>query len=198
MKVPGTYNILMVGVGGQGIIMASDIICLAAMYSGNDAKKSEIHGMSQRGGSVFSHIRFGDRVFSPVIPAGKVDILISFEEMETIRWLNYLKPDGKIIICRNRVKPSGIDIYPDDLITGIKSYYKNIIVLNPAEILEQIENYKFLNVFILGFLSSFLGFKESIWKKAIEKKVPYKTVEKNWESFLAGVQHSNGRNSNNS
>ncbi|HAS53817.1 MAG TPA: indolepyruvate oxidoreductase subunit beta, partial [Nitrospiraceae bacterium] len=98
-------NVLLVGVGGQGIVLASDVLSLAALYAGHDVKTSEIHGMSQRGGSVFSHIRFGDKVCSPVIPEGRVDILVSLEEMETLRWLSYVNSDTRILFTKTRIHP---------------------------------------------------------------------------------------------
>ena len=107
-----TGNILIVGVGGQGTILASDILCAAAMNAGLDAKKSEIHGMSQRGGSVFSHVRYAPRVYSPVIPRGQVDIIVALEEMEAARWIDWLVPGGRLVVSGTRILPANVQTYP--------------------------------------------------------------------------------------
>jgi len=168
------YNILMVGVGGQGIILASDILTLAAMYCGYDAKKSEIHGMSQRGGAVFSHIRFGKRVYSPLISEGEADILFSLEEMETLRWLNYANTESLIITL-----PIGIR-------EELKKKCDQIKFLDPEDLRKKIDNIKFFNVALLGVLSNYVDFSEKAWKRAIEEEVPKGSFEGNWNAFLIG------------
>jgi len=115
-----TWNILMVGVGGQGIVTSSDILTRAAMEAGQDAKKSEIHGMSQRGGSVFSHIRFGPRISSPVIPEGGADILFSLEQLETLRWLAYASADSTVICASAQISPAGVESYPSGVLEEIR------------------------------------------------------------------------------
>jgi len=108
------HNVLFVGVGGQGIVLASDIMAHAAVLAGFDAKKSEIHGMSQRGGSVFSHVRFGEKVYSPMITEGSADILVSLEEMETLRWLDFANPRTQLIVVKTRILPVGtVTVRPD-------------------------------------------------------------------------------------
>jgi indolepyruvate ferredoxin oxidoreductase, beta subunit len=180
------FNILIVGVGGQGIILGSDIITKAAMIAGFDAKKSEIHGMSQRGGSVFSHIRFGEKIFSPVIPEGEANILVSFEEMETLRWLNYVNQDTKIFFTENRILPSEVKEYPENIKEELKKNYNNIIVINQEKLISKIGKPKFLNLAILGLTSNFINFDETSWKEAINEEVPAGTFSENWEAFLIG------------
>ena len=124
------FNLLIVGVGGQGTILASNIVTQAAMNAGLDAKKSEIHGMSQRGGAVFSHVRFGKKVYSPVIAKGNVDVLISLEEMETLRWTEFLNKDSQLIVLNNRILPANTAEYPQGLTDKIKSQFNNWIFLN--------------------------------------------------------------------
>ncbi len=182
----GTFNILMVGVGGQGIIMASDIVSLAAMNAGLDVKKSEIHGMSQRGGSVFSHIRFGEKVYSPVISKGEADVLFSLEEMETFRWLGFVNVESKVICLRNRIAPQGIEAYPENLEEELRKVCPSVSFVEPGPLKETIGDARFLNVALVGLLSTYTNFDESSWAKAIEEKVPEGTFDGNWKAFLAG------------
>jgi len=180
------FNVLIVGVGGQGIILASDIITKAAMFAGFDAKKSEIHGMSQRGGSVFSHIRYGKKVHSPVISEKEVDVLISLEEMETLRWLNYLNPNSKIVLTNSQILPLEVKEYPQGVNEELKKHNKNVVNINPEEILKKIGKPKYLNTAILGASSNFISIDENSWKEAIKEEVPIGTFEENWEAFITG------------
>ena len=129
------YNMLLAGVGGQGIILASDIICQAAMNAGYDTKKSEIHGMSQRGGSVFSHIRFGGKVYSPVIAKKTANLIVALEEMEIIRWLEYAAVDTQMLILKNRILPAGVENYPEGTELFIKNKFPNSFFLIPDEVI---------------------------------------------------------------
>jgi indolepyruvate ferredoxin oxidoreductase beta subunit len=180
------YNILMVGVGGQGIILASDILTLAAMYCGYDAKKSEIHGMSQRGGAVFSHIRFGHKVHSPLISQGEADILFSLEEMETLRWLNYANNESLVITLLTRIKPANVSVYPESIRAEIEKKCTLVKFLDPDDVISEIESSKFFNVALLGVLSGYVDFPEEAWKKAIGKEVPKGSFEGNWKAFQTG------------
>lgn len=184
------YNILMVGVGGQGIIVASDILTLAAMFSGYDAKKSEIHGMSQRGGSVFAHIRFGEKVYSPTISEGEADILFSLEEMETIRWLNYASAESLVITLRTRIKPVMVGTYPEGIEEELRKQCRNIQFLEQDKLRKEIGNVKFFNVALLGVLSSHIDFKEEAWKRAIERRVPEGFYKENWDAFHIGRDYA--------
>ena len=184
------HNILMVGVGGQGIILASDILTLAAMYSGYDAKKSEIHGMSQRGGSVFSHIRFGRKVHSPTIPEGEAHILFSLEEMETLRWLSYANPESLIVTLRTQIKPAMVEEYPDGIEAELRKRSGKVKFLEPGELRQEIESVKFFNVALLGMLSEHIDLPEDSWRRAIEKRVPRGSFEGNWKAFQAGKKHA--------
>jgi len=119
------HNVLMVGVGGQGVVLASDILSLAAMNAGYDVKKSEIHGMSQRGGSIFSFVRFGEAVSSPLIAEGQADLLVSMEEMETLRWLEYLNADTKLMVSKAHILPANATEYPAGIEEDLKKNFKN-------------------------------------------------------------------------
>ncbi len=178
------FNILIVGVGGQGIILASNIISRLALIKGLDVKKNEIHGMSQRGGSVFSHIRFGKKVYSPTIPEGEVDVLISLEEMETIRWIEFLNKDSKIFFMDTQILPSEVKEYPENIVNELKSKFENVFIINQKDILEKVGKPKFVNTGILGFVSNFLDFSEGEWKQAIEEEAPAGSFDENCEAFL--------------
>ncbi len=182
-------NILMVGVGGQGIILASDITALSAGLQGFDVKKSEIHGMSQRGGSVFSHIRFGKKVYSSVISHKGADVLISMELMETARWSKWVNPDTKLIVLDTKILPSSVKSYPTDVEGSLKEHFKNLYLISEKEALEKIGHIKFINIFVLGILSKFLKIKTKFWEEAIRQTVPEKSIEQNLEAFHLGAKY---------
>ena len=152
----------------------------------NDVKKSEIHGMSQRGGSVFSHIRFGEKVHSPVISKGGADVLFSLEEMETLRWIEYASAETTIICMKTRINPAMVDEYPSGIEDEIRRLSGKVFFIDPKSLYNQIENKKFLNVTLTGLLSGFVDFSEESWKNAVREKVPAGTFEGNWNAFLTG------------
>jgi len=182
-------NVIMAGVGGQGIILASDILSQVALGYGYDVKKSEIHGMAQRGGSVMSHIRFSNKVYSPVIPKGACDILLSFEELETARYIDFLKPDAWVIINQYRLPPPTVSIgkeaYPD---AGgmLKQRTSNLISVYGDEIAGSLGNKRVLNSVLLGVLSSLLEPDESIWEDCINRKLSGKIRDINIDAFRKG------------
>jgi len=180
------YNILMVGVGGQGIILASDIVTRAAMLAGYDAKKSEIHGMSQRGGSVFSHIRFGKKVYSPTISEGEADILFSLEEMETLRWIRYANPDTFVICTTRQILPATVTEYPAGVREELTGVCPDIFFFDPDSVKEDIGNVKFLNVAMIGLMAPKLDISEKAWKDAINEEVPEGSFNENWNAFQVG------------
>ncbi|MCX7048362.1 MAG: indolepyruvate oxidoreductase subunit beta [Candidatus Sumerlaeota bacterium] len=184
-----TRNILLVGVGGQGIILASDILTQAALNAGFDAKKSEIHGMSQRGGSVFSHVRFGARVFSPVIPEGTADLLVALEEMEGLRWLRYCGPQTELIIMKLRINPANVQAYPDGVEDELRRLFGNARTIDPAQLIEQCGGKKFINTAVLGVVATRLGFPEKAWRDAVDKLSPAGTADLNWRAFEAGRRY---------
>ena len=181
-----TRNILMVGVGGQGIVLASGILARAALYAGHDSKKSEIHGMSQRGGSVFSHIRFGQKVYSPVIPECSADLLVSLEEMETLRWLQYCNSQTELILCQARVTPANVSKYPAGISHELKRLFQNIVIIDPLELAGKCGGQKYINTAILGLISRRMDFPENAWKESVEELSPAGSASQNWQAFLAG------------
>ena len=183
-------NILLVGVGGQGILLASEILSEAAMLAGFDVKKSEIHGMSQRGGSVVSHVRYGTEVFSPIVPEGEGDILFGFELMETVRSLPLLKPGGTVVANDLQISPPSVlmgqEIYPVGLAERIKTQFTDFLLVDGQKMAADAGNVKAANTVLLGAVSKRLSILEEYWMKALEKMVPSKAMEVNKRAFLMG------------
>ncbi len=183
-------NILLVGVGGQGILLASEILAETVMLAGYDVKKSEIHGMSQRGGSVVSHVRYGREVFSPTVPEGEGDILFGFELMESCRYLQLMKPGGKVIANDLKIQPpavlSGQMAYPDNLPELIRSRFPDFLLVDGQQLATQAGNPRAANTVLLGAVSRLLDIPEEFWFKALERMVPAKALEVNRKAFLMG------------
>ena len=186
-----TKSILLVGVGGQGTILASKLLTTGLMNAGYDVKMSEIHGMSQRGGSVSSQVRYGEKVYSPVIEIGSADILVSFEKMEALRWLEYLKPQGKIIVNNYR-----IDSMP--VLNGKATYYENQIedelnrlnatIINAADKAKEIGNSKVMNIILLGALVKSMSLEYIDWETIIRENIKEKFININLEAFKIGIK----------
>ncbi|GAC1471104.1 MAG: indolepyruvate oxidoreductase subunit beta [Desulfuromonadaceae bacterium] len=183
-------NILLVGVGGQGILLASEILSEAAMLAGFDVKKSEIHGMSQRGGSVVSHVRYGTEVFSPIVPEGEGDILFGFELMETARSLPLLKPGGTVVANDLQISPPSVlmgqEAYPERLAERIKAKFADFILVDGQKMAADAGNVRAANTVLLGAVSKRLSISEEFWMKALEKMVPANSLEVNKRAFLIG------------
>lgn len=183
-------NILLVGVGGQGILLASEILAETFMLAGFDVKKSEIHGMSQRGGSVVSHVRFGDQVFSPIVPEGEGDVLFGFELMETCRSLSLLRPGARVIANDLQIPPpavlSGAQAYPQDLPEVIRSRFPDFLLVDGQQLAEQAGNPRTANTVLLGAVSKRLDISTDYWQKALEKMVPKRFLEENFKAFALG------------
>ncbi len=183
-------NILLVGVGGQGILLASEILSEAAMLAGFDVKKSEIHGMSQRGGSVVSHVRYGSEVFSPIVPEGEGDILFGFELMETCRALPLLKPGGTVVANDLKISPPSVlmgqEIYPAGLAERIEAQFADFLLVDGQKMATDAGNVKAANTVLLGAVSKRLCISEEYWMKALKKMVPAKALEVNQRAFLMG------------
>ncbi len=183
-------NILLVGVGGQGTLLASEILSEAFMLAGFDVKKSEIHGMSQRGGSVVSHVRFGDKVYSPVVPEGEGDILFGFELLETYRYLSLLRPGAKVIANNFRILPPSVllgkELYPEGLADKIASRFPGFLLVDGLELATRAGNPRAANTVLLGAVASRLDIQENHWLSAIEKMVPARALEINIKAFQMG------------
>jgi indolepyruvate ferredoxin oxidoreductase beta subunit len=185
-----TLNVLIVGVGGQGVLLASQILSDVNLKAGNDVKKSEVHGMAQRGGVVSSHVRFGKKVFSPLIPNGQADVILAFERAEALRWVHELKPGGFLIVNDQKlVPPIAVDpkyVYPDDAIDQLKKKVKNLKVIDAAGISEELGNPRLANTVLLGAMSTALDIDEKLWKEVISQRVPKATIDLNLKAFEKG------------
>jgi indolepyruvate ferredoxin oxidoreductase beta subunit len=185
-------NIFLSGVGGQGTILASNILGEVFLNAGHDVKKAEVHGMAQRGGDVTTHFRFGKKVYSPLIKYGDVDFLISFELLEAVRYINWVKPGGKIIINRQEILPPAVNLgqmtYPDDIEKTFKKYFKNdVAIINGQEIARKLGNIQAANVVLVGGLSTFFPeINEEQWTGAIKALLPSKLHELNIKAFYEG------------
>ena len=187
-----TKNILLSGVGGQGTITAAKMLTFGLMEAGYDVKMSEIHGMSQRGGDVVSQVRYSkDRVFSPVIEKGTADIVVSFEEMEALRTLEYLKPDGAVVVNTERIPSmtvlTGAEEYADDIIEEIKKAVERVHTLNASQLAADLGNVKAANVILLGALVKLMGLEDIDWPDIIRKNVKEKFVDLNLKAFQVGM-----------
>ncbi|GAB4271226.1 MAG: indolepyruvate oxidoreductase subunit beta [Candidatus Rifleibacteriota bacterium] len=186
-----TTNILLCGVGGQGTLLASNLLAECAMEAGFDVKKSEIHGMAQRGGSVVSHVRFGNKISSPVLRKGDCDILLSFEELEALRWSEYLKKDGLVICNAQKILPMSVSagnaVYPTRILEKLAALSIEVVSVDAIGKARDLGNQKCLNVVLLGVLAKKIpSIKKEIWVKMIEKRVPAKFLELNKKAFESG------------
>ncbi len=183
-------NILIVGVGGQGTILASRVLSGVIQKMGLDVKVSEIHGMAQRGGSVVTQVRYGQEVASPIIPEGEADIILAFEKLEALRWLPYLKATGSILINDQRIDPMpvimGAAEYPVDALDTIRNLRENVIIIDALKIALNAGNPKAVNVVLLGLLSKYLQINKEYWLEALKENVPAKFLDANIKAFEAG------------
>lgn len=186
-----TKSILFVGVGGQGIILASKILTQGLIKFGYDVKMSEVHGMAQRGGSVTTQVRFGEKVFSPLIGKGEADVLVSFEKVEAARWIDYLKDGGTMVINDYEIYSLpvliGKEAYPDNAIDKIKESVENVKVFNAAEEAEKLGNIKAQNIVLLGALIKALGLENMDWDEVVKENLPEKMHALNIKAIKAGM-----------
>lgn len=189
-KMNTCTNILMVGVGGQGVILASEIVSEAAMRAGFDVKKSEVHGMAQRGGSVNSHVRFGTTVHSPIIKKGEVDILFSLELLETLRYLDHLADDPLVIVNNHKIMPPSVNIgkdsYPDNIAGILSEKFSRFHLVDAPALAREAGNPRTVNVVFTGFLSKFLNIDADFFNQAISEMLPAKIIDVNHKAFSMG------------
>ncbi len=182
-------NIMIVGVGGQGTLLTSRIIGKTALAMGYDVKLSEVHGMAQRGGSVVTFVRFGEKVFEPVCEEGTVDVLISFERLEALRYAHFLKKNGVMIVNDTKIEPMTVVIgaakYPENIIEGLKESH-NVITIDAGSVAAELGNSKVLNTVVLGLAAKNIGFDKEKWVEVLQATVPPKTVEINTKAFNCG------------
>ena len=183
-------NISLVGVGGQGTLLASEILCNAALLAGRDVKKSEVHGMAQRGGSVVSQVRIGDKVYSPLIGVGETDVLVSFEKVEALRFAHFISPDGIAMVNAQEIRPvtvsSGLAKWPEDIEAQLKSTFPKLEMISALDIARELGNVRIVNVVMIGALSNHLGIDDEVWRKSITSLVKPKFLEINLKAYDAG------------
>ena len=186
-----TKNIMIVGVGGQGTLLTSRILGGITVENGYDVKLSEVHGMAQRGGSVVTYVRYGEKVTEPIVEEGQADVLITFEKLEALRYAHFLKKDGVIIVNDQKIDPmpvvTGVAKYPEGIIEHLSEKYKVISVDAQKEALE-LGNSRVFNVIILGVAASKMDFEKEQWIEVIKKKVPPKTIDINVKAFERGYE----------
>ena len=186
-----TKNILLVGVGGQGTILASKLLTLGLMEEGYDVKMSEIHGMSQRGGSVSSQVKYGEKVWSPVIEKGSADMIVSFEKMEALRWLEYLKKDGKVVVNDHEMMPMPVIMgkadYAADIIDEIKKACHDVTVVNATEEAVKLGNGKVMNIILLGTIIKAMKLDNIDWDRIVRENVKPAFVEDNLKAIKVGM-----------
>ncbi|NLG27423.1 MAG: indolepyruvate oxidoreductase subunit beta [Chloroflexi bacterium] len=194
----GPVNLLLCGVGGQGILLAADVVALVGVELGYDVKKSEIHGMAQRGGSVTSHVRWAQRVYSPLSAPGEVDYVVAFERLEALRYAALLRPGGTLLVNDYRITPGSVTAGQDDYPSAqqeAETYGERVHVLYlPAMALaQQLGQVRVNNIVMLGALSAHLATPEEVWRRVIASRVPARFVELNERAFAAGRAHALGQ-----
>ena len=185
-----TKNIMIVGVGGQGSLLASKLLGHLLLTEGYDVKVSEVHGMSQRGGSVVTYVRFGEKVYSPIIDKGQADFIVSFEKLEAARYVEYLKPDGRIVVNNQEIDPmpviTGAAVYPGDLVSKLEALGIGVDAMDCLALAEQAGSAKAVNIVLMGRLSKYFDIPTEKWERAIEECVPAKFLELNKKAFALG------------
>ncbi|AHM58166.1 indolepyruvate oxidoreductase subunit IorB (plasmid) [Peptoclostridium acidaminophilum DSM 3953] len=185
-------SVLLVGVGGQGIILASQILSSGLIEAGFDVKMSEVHGMAQRGGSVTTQVRYGDKVDSPIIGKGSADVMVAFEKVEAVRWLEYLKPGGALVVNNYEIPSatviSGAEAYPDGVMEKLEATVENIYVIDAAKEAMELGNIKAQNIVLLGGLIKAMGVEGVDWDKMVEQTVKPRFVDLNLKAINKGME----------
>lgn len=186
-----TKNIMIVGVGGQGTLLTSRVLGKIILTAGYDVKLSEVHGMAQRGGSVVTFVRFGKKVYEPIVEQGQADVLIAFEKLEALRYIHYLKEDGVLILNDQRIDPMPVIIgaasYPENIVENLEAEY-HVEKVDALSVAKELGNTKVFNTIVLGLVAKHLPFTKEQWLQVIESTVPPKTISINQEAFLKGYE----------
>jgi indolepyruvate ferredoxin oxidoreductase beta subunit len=182
-------NVLIAGVGGQGAVLGSELLALAALAAGHDVKQGEFHGVAQRGGAVFSHVRFGDRVHSPMAPRGKVDYLVALEKLEAARYAHFVKPGGVVLANEHKVEPIRVGDqrpYPDDVLEFLKTKELQVVGLEATQMAMDLGDHRAANVVLLGALSRSLDIAPEVWDQTFSERIPERYLDLNRRAFEAG------------
>ena len=186
-------DIILAGVGGQGILSIATIIGVAALEQGLYLKQAEVHGMSQRGGSVVTYVKYGDQVYSPTVEKGEADYILAFEQLEAARWLPYLKPDGKLIVNIQQIDPMPVVIgaaeYPQGVLDALEASGADITALDALAIAMEAGSSKAVNVVLMGVLAQHMDLSRDVWDRALEETVPPKFLEMNKLAFSMGYDY---------
>jgi len=183
-------DIMLVGVGGQGTLLAGRVLGSVALRMGYDVKVSEVHGMSQRGGSVVTYVKMGEKIYSPLIEKGEADVILAFEELEALRWMEYLKEGGRMIVNEQKIDPMPVIIgktkYPENIIEKLKDKLGNVSSINALKIARESGNIKAVNTVLLGLMAASTEIAGDIWLDAMKEVIPQKLMEVNLKAFEAG------------
>ena len=186
-------SIMIVGVGGQGTLLASRILGSALLSKGYDVKVSEVHGMSQRGGSVVTYVKYGEKVYSPVIGEGEADLILAFEQLEAARWLSCLKKDGKVVVNTQKIDPMSVvigdSVYPEGVIDAVKNAGASVVELDALPLAVEAGSPKAVNVVLIGAMAKNTDIDKEIWLDAVKACVPEKFLELNLKAFELGYSH---------
>jgi len=187
-----TRNIVIVGVGGQGSLLACNLMGRALLIEGYDAKVSEVHGMSQRGGAVVTYVRYGDKVHSPIVDNGQAELLVSFELLEAARWFELLAPGGTVVTNTQKIDPIPVIIgaaeYPENLLEKFEVKGAKVDAIDALTLAEKAGSSKTVNIVMMGRLSKYFPFKEETWEQALEETIPAKLLEMNKKAFILGAK----------
>lgn len=185
-------NIMIVGVGGQGTLLASRVLGNVALKKSFDVKVSEVHGMAQRGGSVVTYVRMGQKVSSPIIEKGEADIIIAFEQLEALRWVEYLNENGTMVVNDQRINPMPVIMgkakYPEGILDKLKAAYKNIIALDGLDLARKCGSTKAVNIVLLAVVAAVTGIDKALWMEALHEVVPAKLIDINLKAFEEGYK----------
>ncbi|KLU61244.1 indolepyruvate oxidoreductase subunit beta [Peptococcaceae bacterium CEB3] len=187
-------NILLVGVGGQGTILASKLLSTAALSQGYDVKMSEIHGMAQRGGSVVTQVRLGTRINSPVIDQGEANMIVAFEQLEAYRWAHHLRKDGVLIVNSQKIIPLpvliGAAVYPDNIIPRLRERIGRVVEADGLRLAAEAGHVRATNVVLMGICARFMDFPAEIWQDALKARIPEKLLQINRKAFVLGYDYA--------
>ncbi len=189
-----SLNIMIVGVGGQGTLLASRVLGNVAMRNGYDVKVSEVHGMAQRGGSVVTYVKMGDKVYSPLVEKGEADIILAFEKLEAFRWIDYLKKGGTLVVNDQEINPmpviTGKAKYPEDILAKLREGGIKVQSIDALQIAKQCGNIKAVNIVLIGLMAMSTRIDKEVWLKALEEVIPPKLLEVNMKAFHAGYSEA--------
>lgn len=187
-------NIMLVGVGGQGTLLASRVLGTVAQKMGYDVKVSEVHGMSQRGGSVVTYVKMGEKIYSPLIEKGEADIILAFEELEAYRWMEYLKEGGRMIVNQQKINPMPVIIgkakYPENILGKLEGKIGSVSSINALQLARESGNIKAVNIVLIGLMAASTDIAREVWLDAMKEVIPQKLLDVNLKAFEAGYSQS--------